>query len=73
MGMPQVVQYAGRRTSVEAGKTLRSRLVRLFADRFTVASSRRPRLDLEMLPQWRKRDLGFADGQDWRVGDDLFR
>ncbi|GEM_PF-2189325 len=73
MGMPQVVQYAGRRTSVEAGKTLRSRLVRLFADRFTVASSRCPRLDLEMLPQWRKRDLGFADGQDWRVGDDLFR
>ncbi|XAZ23611.1 hypothetical protein LVY75_10165 [Sinorhizobium sp. B11] len=73
MGMPQVVQYAGRRTSVEAGKTLRSRLVSLFADRFTVASSRRPRLDLEMLPQWRKRDLGFADGQDWRVGDDLFR
>jgi len=73
MGMPQVVQYAGRRTSVEAGKTLRSRLVRLFADRFTVSSSRRPRLDLETMPQWRKRDLGFMDGQDWRVGDDLFR
>ena len=73
MGMSQVVQYAGRRTSVEAGKTLRSRLVRLFADRFTGASSRRPRLDLETMPQWRKSDLGFMDGQDWRVGDDLFR
>ena len=73
MGMPQVVQYAGRRTSVEAGKTLRSRLVRLFADRFTRASSRRPRLNLETMPQWRKHDLGLADGHDWRVGDDLFR
>ncbi|MBB3593014.1 hypothetical protein FHX08_003358 [Rhizobium sp. BK529] len=73
MGMPQVVQYAGRRTSKEAGRTLRSRLVRLFADRFTRASSRRPRLDLETIPQWRKRDLGLIDGQDWRVGDDLFR
>ncbi|EJJ30758.1 hypothetical protein [Rhizobium sp. CF142] len=73
MGMPQVVQYAGRRTSVEAGKNLRSRLVRLFADRFTGASSRRPRLDLETMPQWHKRDLGIMDGQDWRVGDDLFR
>ena len=73
MGMPQVVQYAGRRTSNEAGRTLRSRLVRLFADRFTRASSRRPRLDLETIPQWRKRDLGLIDSQDWRVGDDLFR
>lgn len=73
MGMPHVVQYAGRRTSVEAGNTLRSRLVRLFADRFMAPSSRRPRLDIETMPEWRKRDLGFADGQDWRVGDDLFR
>ncbi|MBB3388553.1 hypothetical protein FHT82_001276 [Rhizobium sp. BK275] len=73
MGMSQVVQYAGRRTSAEAGKTLRSRLVRLFADRFVTPSLRRPRLDLETMPSWRKRDLGLMDGQDWRVGDDLFR
>ncbi len=70
MGMPQVVQYAGRRTSVEAGKTLRSRLVRLLSDGFKTQSLR---LDLETMPTWRKRDLGFSDGQDWRVGDDLFR
>jgi hypothetical protein len=73
MGMPQVVQYAGRRTSVKAGKTLRSRLVRLFSDRFVTPSLRRPRLDIETMPLWHKRDLGFSDGQDWRVGDDLFR
>lgn len=73
MGMPQVVQYAGHRTSVEAGKPLRSRLVRLFADRFMTPSWRRPRLDIETMPKWRKRDLGIDEGQDWRVGDDLFR
>ena len=73
MGMPQVVQYTGRRTSVEAGKTLRFRLVRLFVYRLVTQSSRRPRLDLETMPAWHKRDLGFNDGQDWRVGDDLFR
>ena len=73
MGMPQVVQYAGRRTSLEAGRTLRSRLVRLVADRFAISSGRRPRLDLETMPSWRRRDLGLMDGQDWRVGDDLFR
>jgi len=73
MGMMTSIDHAGRRTSADTEKTLRSRLLRLFGARPANRSSRSSRFDLAAMPVSWKRDLGFADEPDLSVGDDLFR